>query len=399
MQQSRYELPAAIVPFAGRIMDSDAHEHTPLNFWSENFGSVTADFVSAIKQSKLGANASKLADDTAITAENVWQLKREQAPGAFDMHRRLEVLDFLGVKRQLMFPGPMGLLAASFYSRAEDPSLFRSIGGDRRGYARKLVNAYNEWCGRISTESNRLRPVAVLIADTPEALRADAERLIAKGVRAFWFPSDTPPAGLSPADRTLDPLWSLLSEADAPALAHTGSDERFFATTVWRKADAFEGWKAGEEFSLDPWTLSNMHIPTQSFLTCMVMGGVFERHPTLRYGACEVTAHWIGPATENMDVWHSHSRIFSQIGGASTLKMRPSEYVKRNVRVSCFDFEDVGRYIDRFGLEEVYCYASDFPHPEGGKDPMGCFVKSLSGHSAETFQKFFVENGELLLPD
>jgi hypothetical protein len=69
------------------------------------------------------------------------------------------------------------------------------------------------------------------------------------------------------------------------------------------------------------------------------------------------------------------------------------------VRVAAFDFEPVGQYIDHFGLEEVYCFASDFPHHEGGKDPMGKFVKSLDGKSDELLRKFFITNGAWLLPD
>lgn len=111
-----------------------------------------------------------------------------------------------------------------------------------------------------------------------------------------------------------------------------------------------------------------------------------------------MTGQWIGPAAHNMDMWHSHSRIFSQLGGATPLKQKPSDYFRRNVRATCFDFEDVGRYIDRFGLEEVYCYASDFPHPEGGKFPVEDFARSLAHHSDAVRRKFFVENGDLLIP-
>jgi hypothetical protein len=64
-----------------------------------------------------------------------------------------------------------------------------------------------------------------------------------------------------------------------------------------------------------------------------------------------------------------------------------------------FEFEPVGHYIERFGLAEVYCYASDFPHHEGGKDPMNHYLESLKGHSAETIRGFFVEHGKALLPD
>jgi hypothetical protein len=84
--------------------------------------------------------------------------------------------------------------------------------------------------------------------------------------------------------------------------------------------------------------------------------------------------------------------------GERKLKLKPSEYLSRNFRVSPFQFEPVGKYIDRFGLEDVYCFASDFPHPEGGKRPIEDFVKSLKPHGERVLRKFFIENAELLMP-
>jgi hypothetical protein len=80
---------------------------------------------------------------------------------------------------------------------------------------------------------------------------------------------------------------------------------------------------------------------------------------------------------------------------------KPSEYIRRNVRVTPFDFEPVGEYIAKHGLEEVYCFSTDYPHIEGGKDPMGNLCRSLNehGHGPSVFEKFFVTNGAWLLPD
>jgi hypothetical protein len=101
-------------------------------------------------------------------------------------------------------------------------------------------------------------------------------------------------------------------------------------------------------------------------------------------------------------MWIENSGIF--IGKSAKkpeLRMRPSEYIHRNVRISPFDFEDVGSYIKRYGMPELYCYASDFPHLEGGKNPMGDLARSLRSHGLgdDVFRKVFVENGKWLLPN
>ena len=44
-------------------------------------------------------------------------------------------------------------------------------------------------------------------------------------------------------------------------------------------------------------------------LGAMVTGGVLERHPTLRVGAIEYAAHWIGPMASNLDLWHDNGQV------------------------------------------------------------------------------------------
>ena len=208
------------------------------------------------------------------------------------------------------------------------------------------------------------------------------------------------PGGRSPADPELDPLWDTLAAANAALLAHIGDQSQFLATFAWRNAPAFEGYKVGGEFSLDPWTLSSLHLAARNFVATLVLGGVFERHPTLRFGCCELGAAWIGPLAASLDMWNANSRAFGQ-SGVTLVRLRehPSDYIRRNVRIAAFDFENVGAYIDGQGLHEVYCYASDFPHVEGGTAPMQRFSDSLSRHGPAVNRKFFVENGAWLLPD
>jgi len=395
-------IPPVLEPYAGSILDADSHEYTPVNMWEEQFGSVVRDFAAAFEGSKMPIRQFVAADDTEITAESVWQTKFAKAPGAFDLSRRLEVLDFTGVRRQLMFPGSIGLYAVSFYFRCDQfPDMLKSITGDRKGYARQLIRAYNDWCVRTAGETDRIRAVGVAMADTVDGLLAECRHMVDHGVRGIWMPSAALPGGVSPAHPDLDPVWDLLAAADVPLLAHLGADADFMMTTAWRDAPAFVGWKAGEEFQMDPWTLSTLHLPVQNFLTTMVLGGVFERHPRLRFGICEVLGQWVGPLAQRLDFWHAHSRKFSlgNMEGALPIRLQPSEYIRRNVRVSLFDIEPVDVYIEQFGMPEVYCYSSDYPHPEGGKDPMGDISAKLERLGPDVMRKVFVENAEWILPD
>jgi Amidohydrolase len=400
---AKFELPSAIAAFAGQINDADCHEAMPVKRWADVYGKEVKPLADALLNAGNEGQAIILnpeldADDTEINAHNVWKVKMEKAPGSFDLKRRIEVMDFTGVHRQIMYPGIAPIYAHALYNKADDPKVFRSITGDRKAYAYRLMDIYNDWCGRVSREQDRVRPTALLIDDSPEAMAKKAKTLIDKGVRLFMLATDEPPGGVSPAHPRMDPVWSLLAAANCAALGHISISEKLFATLEWRRAPAFEGWMLGAEFSLDPWTLTNIHLQVQNYLMTMVLGGVFDRHPKLIFGTAEFTGHWVGPLAENMDRFYG-STPFPSSQAHTKLKLKPSDYIRRNVRVACFDFEPVGTYINRYGFEDVFCYASDFPHHEGGKDPMNSFVRHLEGHSPQVLRKVFVENGGSLLPD
>ena len=400
---TKYQLPGPIAPFAGLINDTDGHEAMPIRRWEDTYGAEVRPLAAALLNAGNEGEAiiqhpDLDGDDTEITVESVWKVKMEKAPGSYDIKRRIEVMDFTGVHRQIMYPGIAPIYAHALYNKADDPRVFRSITGDRKAYAHRLMDIYNDWCARVSREQDRVRPTALLIDETPEAMVEKAKKLVAKGVRLFMLATDEPPGGVSPASPRLDPLWSLLAAAKCPVVGHISISEKLLATLEWRNAPAFKGWMLGAEFSLDPWTLTNIHLQIQNYVMTMVLGGVFDRHPDLVLGCAEFTGHWVGPLAENMDRFYGRTP-FPTSQSHTKLKLKPSEYVRRNLRVACFDFEPVGTYIDRYGFEDVFCYASDFPHHEGGKDPMGSFVRSLEGKSHEVLRKVFVENGRALLPD
>ncbi|MNJ00020.1 hypothetical protein D3C73_1592500 [compost metagenome] len=78
--------------------------------------------------------------------------------------------------------------------------------------------------------------------------------------------------------------------------------------------------------------------------------------------------------------------------------MKPSEYVRRNVRVAPFYHENLPLMIERYGMEEIYVFSTDYPHLEGSRDPIGKFQKWLDRLDPGYARKFFVENGALLFP-
>jgi predicted TIM-barrel fold metal-dependent hydrolase len=60
----------------------------------------------------------------------------------------------------------------------------------------------------------------------------------------------------------------------------------------------------------------------------------------------------------------------------------------------------VARDFERYpNIADAYCYATDYPHVEGGKDSKMKLYEQISPLGTEIVEKFFVSNAALLLPD
>jgi predicted TIM-barrel fold metal-dependent hydrolase len=316
------------------------------------------------------------------------------------MKRRLEVLDFMGVDRQLLF-STFSLIGLSL--ACSSASFIEHVWGklpegieieDVRPLGRMITSAWNDFAVQHQKiDPRRLQMVAILHTTDFDDMMSECERLLAEGIRAIWIPSSVPPGGKSPADRSLGPFWSLCEEADATVLIHLGFED-FLRTYAWRDVPEFES-EVGDEFVVDPWSFGTQHMAVENFLTTITLGGVFERHPNLRFGAIECGAAWVGPMAENLDKW---AKVFKR-RMAKILSMEPSAYLNRNLRATPYWFEPVHKYVNRFGLEDVYVYGSDYPHAEGGVDQLSVFAESTAPLGEGFMEKFFVTNAELILPD
>src|SRR5437899_10939621 len=73
------------------------------------------------------------------------------------------------------------------------------------------------------------------------------------------------------------------------------------------------------------------------------------------------------------------------------LQLRPSEYVRRQIRVTPYAHEPAGWIIEQAG-EEVCLFSSDYPHVEGGRNPLRRFEESTKGLGERAKQRFYCDN-------
>jgi len=407
---TRAPLPEGLRHLAGQFLDVDSHEMMPAQVWVREIGPIAEklaeDWLHTGTDVSTNLNDPNVpcyeTDNALIEAESIWKKKGPAAPGAVDVSRRIEIMDLMGVERQLMFPTGVGFYGLMMAGPLEDDYGFSpSIKENRKEYGKALVKAYNEWGMKVAKISDRIRPVLPVIGDSVSELMETAKELIDNGIRAIWLPSGVPPGGKSPAHDDLDTFWDLMEKKRIAVCLHAGI-ESVYRSDEWRKARVFENYKIFEEVRVDPWSVANFHTTSQNFLTTMVLGGVFERHPDLRFGAIEVNGAWIGPMCKMLDMWYTTGDpLGMKLGTDKSYRIpsKPSDYVKRNVRVTCFDFEPVDEYVTYYGLEDVVSFSSDYPHAEGGTDPIGKWYKRLAPLGPAIVEKFFVTNGKWLLPD
>jgi predicted TIM-barrel fold metal-dependent hydrolase len=384
------------------VLDLDSHEQIPAALWEQTFGDAATAVIAACKNvmKRWGTLSSTVVEDkVGITNDNVWQVRGTAAPSAIDLSRRPAVMDEMGIGQQIVFPN-FGLFGMNFMynSNASEWFSFDPAEVDRRAVGRGAIDASNEWAIRVVNQlGDRLRVVAIVPTESPDEMVRDAEYLIKAGIRVLWIPSGTPPARTSPADPALDRFWATCAAANVPVVVHLGTEFAFSSPDWHKNVEVFRfGRNADIEFPIEPYMSSVMHFPCEALLGAMVLGGVFERHPTLRFGVVECGAQWVGPLAEKLDMW---ADVFKD-RLKDTLSMKPSDYLVRNVRATPYFFEDIAYYIERYPkMLPCYAYGSDYPHPEGGQYSMKLFRDGLSRLGDSVTNAFFRENAELIMPE
>jgi len=324
---------------------------------------------------KAVADAGKRRGDAAAARaleENVMSAKGWAALGAFDPGERSRALDLLGFERQLVF----STFAATQFSGGDLDLLY---GG---------TLAHNRAMADFCCEDDRLLAVGFVPWGDPRRTRQEAEEAIKLGCAAIHVPS-APPKDISPTHPDYHPLWALLEEAGIPFMLHIGGGgkplRRSFHDNGKKPSTDFLG--GGENIRSKDYMV--IHQPPEIFLSCMALDGILEKFPGLRGGCIEQGALWIVPWLKRLDLAHQTFRRTET--DLAELPLRPSDYIRRQVRFTPFPTEPVGWIMEQAG-EELVLFSSDYPHPEGGRDPIRRFEGSLQNISEAGKKRFYSEN-------
>jgi predicted TIM-barrel fold metal-dependent hydrolase len=289
--------------------------------------------------------------------------------GAWDLDRRISEMDREGIAVEVFLQGHQCASAPFFGAQNRYyPADVRQAG----------VRAFNRWQADLLRAANgRLIGIAeqTPVADIGE-LVAEVRWAGENGFRGVTFPGVSDPEIPQPnyADPYWGPLWQACAEYDMALVMHVGLGpaQGSIFELFRRRAEMMANSTADYDRNAEEADAGNMmeaaedpmmkdlfaltYSPRQVFWELMV-GGVFDQFPTLKYVPTEARADWV-PAT----LAHLDARFDR---GDTPLQRRPSEYWADH----CFagaSFIHRAEIVDRRAIGmTTLMFGRDYPHPEG----------------------------------
>lgn len=366
--------------FLKRYADPNLRDEIPEVSYSASI--VTDEEVAVIMDQGGRHSPEHVAEQIALGDALIEKSKEIQALGAFEPGDRTKAMDLLGFKKQLVFATHSLRMPFSPSTKLES----------RLRYG--ATRAHNRHMAEFCASDDRLMGVGVAPLDDPELAVAELDFILAKGLEAVWIPH-RPCGDRSPGHVDLDPFWAKLAESGLPFVLHVGGAPLQLAKAWMNNGrPPTKDWLGGGE-NLRTKDVALLHEGPEQFLTMMVLDGVFHRNPGLRGAAVELGAGWVPEMLRRLDWVVKHwSRNDANLQGLSRI---PSEQLTQQMAFTPFVFEEVGSFIDQSN-PDLYLFSSDYPHIEGGGNPIGRFEAALEGRSEEVKDKFYAENFLRIFP-
>jgi predicted TIM-barrel fold metal-dependent hydrolase len=368
------------------ILDADSHL-MELPGFLDRF--IEADMVDRLKGREMKAlvpmldrataDAAARRTDPAVRAAaeaRLLQDKGWQAMGSFDPAERSEVLDLFGFSGQLVFAT---FATAMFTGRDVDLHYAGSAAHNR---------AVVDFC----EGDPRLLPVGYVPLVDPDKAVTVLKEALELGCSAIHVPS-TAAGERAPTHPDLHPFWQILNDADVPFVLHVGGGGRLLDRAFHNNGMPVTDHLGGGENIRSKDFLAISNSPSL-FLGALILDGHFDRFPDLRGGAIEEGASWVVSWLHQLDF---AQRAFRRTEKPLTeLAMRPSDYVRKHLKFTPFPGEPVGWMIEQAG-PELFMFSTDYPHPEGGRDPKAKFEDAMATVSETDRERFYFGNMAELL--
>ena len=275
---------------------------------------------------------------------------------------RLELMDEQGLDRTLMFPTLASLLEERMKDDVE--------------LTHAAIHALNEWLYETwqFDYEGRIFTTPVITLPIVERAIEELEWVVERGARVVLIRPAPVPGLHGPRSFGLpefDPFWEKVVEHDVFVAFHS-SDSGY---------SRFTGEWAGKQTEMLPFQPNAFRMmstwrPVEDAAASLICHNTLSRHPGLKVGFIENGSTWVRPLLENLaDVYKKMPQEFME---------NPVEVFKRQVHISPFWEEDLGKLADLIGPTQVL-FGSDYPHPEGLEVP-STYIDDMAHVDAETMR-------------
>jgi predicted TIM-barrel fold metal-dependent hydrolase len=330
------------------VVSADGHAGPPASVYREYLDPA---FRAAFDEHVSQLTSSGMVPESFVQAWHEQTGDAEMRAG-YDSAVRDQILDREGVVAEVLFPDADVLGTGRLASSPFGSGLASAEGGDTEAVLAG-ARAHNRWLADFCRQSpdRRIGVAVVPVTHGVDAAVREIEAAAELGLKGIMIPTRwfDRPAYMEPV---YEPVWAACAAHDLVLHTHSGAGPvdyglgpgivGIYANEAW--------WWAARPF----WVL--------------ILSGVFERHPTLRYSIAENGAWWVPDQIRHMDEkWlggHT-TRKFDVQTFRHDLPMKPSEYLDRNVflAASTPGAEDVERRHE-IGVGNIM-WGNDLPHPEG----------------------------------
>jgi predicted TIM-barrel fold metal-dependent hydrolase len=350
------------------IIDSDQHLYETRSCWLDHIDPGLRDEALRIEDDERGYPWIKWRDrrlgmaDVQVPGETVPLGERRRAwrdgePPSYsydeklpadywDPSARRERVVAMGLDAAVLFPN-FGLL----WERRLSESLPAMLAN---------MAAWNRWTAIVAAEGDGvLYPVAHVSLRDLDWLDAQLGELSSAGVRmAMTAPALVDGKPLSHPDH--ERAWSAFVEHGVTPVFHVADQPRVF-DDAWYTDDDEEEALVNVVESAFLWT------PVALACTDLIVNGTLDRHPHLRLGIVELSSIWVPQFLMMLDGGYE---FVAKLNGKvpAPLSAKPSDYFRRQVRVSSFSYELPERLTRHAG--DLFMFCSDYPHSEGSATPV-----------------------------
>lgn len=275
----------------------------------------------------------------------------------WDSEFRLSEADADGVAAEVLFPNTV----PPFFPTVPNVTIKLPRTTEELELRWAGVQAHNRWLVDFcALAPQRRRGVAQVFPHDIDRALMEIRWAVEQGCfGGILVPAVSPGDTVEPLFHTrYEPIWALCEELDISVVQHSGTGSPEMPM---------------DQPASNPVLITEMAHWAHRTLSHLLLAGVFERYPRLRFAPTEQGTMFVRGDLMILEAMvpamktSAHNRTYGMFGGSSVdeLTLTPTEYVRRNCYFGASSFSPYELGAIKLLGDEHVMWGSDYPHEEG----------------------------------